>query len=76
MLGKELVIARILVGKTQKQVADEVGIPAPELCRIERGLYLPSPELEQRLKAACDWFEDISLFCQRAKLYSQYAKSA
>ena len=62
MLGKELQIGRMLIGKTQRQVAAEVGMPVTELCKIERGHYLPNAALEAQLKTACGWSETLSLF--------------
>ena len=62
MLGKELQIARVLQNRTQRELAKEVGISVPELCKIERGHYLPNAALERKLKVAYRWSETISFF--------------
>jgi len=65
MTGKELATARRLSGKSQSEVAAEVGIPRSELSRLEGGYILPTPELEQRLKVAVNWDDSIAFVYSR-----------
>jgi len=75
-LGKELAVARILKGKTQGELAREAGIPQSELSKVERGHYLPNPELERRLKEVYGWTEEIASLCANGRHADQYVRSA
>ena len=63
-IGKELKIARIIVGLTKAQVTDALGISTSYINIIERGDYVPSDRLLRDLKEAVGWTPAIAAFVQ------------
>lgn len=74
-LGKELLIARILRGRAQHEIAREVGINVSVLSEIEHGRRFPNPDLERRLKEAAGWSEEISFFCANGRCTDRIVRS-
>ncbi|MDO8365741.1 MAG: helix-turn-helix transcriptional regulator [Saprospiraceae bacterium] len=54
-LGKRLLHARLISGKTQRQVAAEIGCDASNLRYIERDLRVPQKKLKEKLE---DFIQD------------------
>ncbi len=49
--NRRLAAARVLVGLTQRQLADKVGTREIEISRIETGRVTPGTNLKQRIAA-------------------------
>lgn len=50
-IGKRIRSARVESGRTQRDVAEAVGIGAPHVSKMEAGREIPSPELLNRIAA-------------------------
>jgi transcriptional regulator with XRE-family HTH domain len=45
-------VKRIRAGLTQSELAKRVGLTQPLISQLERGFYIPGPELMQRINDA------------------------
>ncbi len=61
-IGLELTIARIVNGRSAKEVAKDARVHPTDLSRIERGWLKPTTEQEARIKEAAGWSPFISFF--------------
>lgn len=55
--GTKLRIMRTVRDMPQTEVEKAAGLPHTTLSHIERGRYLPSPDVEARIREALDWPE-------------------
>jgi DNA-binding XRE family transcriptional regulator len=58
MKNSRLKIFRTVAGKTQSQVAKDIGVTQPLICMFEKGKVHPGEELKRRLAAALTCTEE------------------
>ena len=50
---------RARAGLSQRELEERTGINFRDISKIEQGVFLPTPELERRLRRALDWTSEL-----------------
>lgn len=57
--AERLRMMRAKAGLSQRELEELTGINFRDISKIEQGVFLPTPELERRLRQALDWNPEL-----------------